>query len=74
MNKTEICPTCGHKSVFIERWEEYYTRLNPYPCKIKGCIYKKRNGRCGRDMWRREFDVNGTLTGKCLDYKTRGNP
>ena len=62
----------GYKTIVIERWEEHYNKFNSYPCKRKGCVHKKRNGRCNLKMWRKEIDIDGLPTGKCLDYKTGG--
>ena len=52
-----------------ERWLYQYNNLHRYPCGIKNCIHKLRNGRCGLDMCRLEVDEERTITGRCLDYK-----
>lgn len=48
-----------------------YPRLNQMPCKIKGCIHKKRNGRCGLEKCQLELDDNDNLTGTCLCFKKK---
>lgn len=55
------------------RWLcRYNGGINPrYPCIIKDCVNKLRNGRCGLDMCRLEVDEKRTLTGNCLDYLSR---
>lgn len=55
----------------VQRWIERYNNRSRYPCKHKGCLYKLRNGRCGRAMWRQECDKNDRPTGRCLDYSPR---
>ena len=52
----------------IERWVCRYNKLNPYPCKIKGCWNKKGNGRCALNECRLEVNFAGMMTGVCLDY------
>ena len=37
-----------------------------HPCKIKNCVYKKRNGRCVL-----HDHLEDTLTGECLDFVLR---
>ena len=46
-----------------------YPQFNQMPCKIKGCIHKKRNGRCGLEKCQLELDDNDDLTGICLCFK-----
>ena len=53
-------------------WERHRTPWQPdYVCAIKNCRFKKRNGRCGRDVIRLETDERGRSTGRCLDYEPR---
>ena len=65
----------GHKTII--RAKVYYRALVAYPqrtqlpCKIRGCIHKKRNGRCGLKETRLELDENRNLTGVCLCFKKR---
>lgn len=53
----------------IERWYCKYNRFHSYACPHKGCLNKKRNGRCGLQMCRLESDEKNNLTGRCLDFK-----
>jgi hypothetical protein len=68
----------AHKK--IKRAKIYYRALVRYPqitqlpCGIKGCIHKKRNGRCGLKECRLELDEKDNLTGICLCYQKRGTP
>ncbi len=48
-----------------------YPQITPLPCKIRECIHKKRNGRCGCKETRLELDENDNLTGKCLCFKQK---
>lgn len=41
-------------------------RNGNYICKIKHCLNKKRNGRCGL-----LYIYKGTIDGKCHDYKPK---
>jgi hypothetical protein len=60
------------KYAIVERWRPYYNKTNPrYPCKIKGCKNKLRNGRCGLDEAKLEVDINHNYTGKCLSFTPR---
>ena len=49
-------------------WYPQHTQL---PCTIKGCVHKKRNGRCGLREARLELDENDNLTGKCFCYESK---
>ena len=45
---------------------------NPFAhsCKIKGCLFKKRNGRCSLGVIHFVIDPDGTTNySKCLDFK-----
>jgi hypothetical protein len=61
----------------IKKCKVYYRALVRYPqttqlpCKIKGCIHKKRNGRCGLHECRLELDEKDDLTGICLCFRKR---
>lgn len=63
----------GFSTRVTERWLCRYNNgyNHRHPCGIKNCENKLRNGRCGLDLCRLEVDEKRTLTGRCLDYKTR---
>ena len=46
-----------------------YPQRTQLPCAIKGCIHKKRNGRCGLKECHLELDGDENLTGTCLSFK-----
>lgn len=46
-----------------------YPQFTPLPCSIKGCMSKKRNGRCGLEECHLKLDENDELTGECLMFK-----
>jgi hypothetical protein len=48
-----------------------YPQRTQLPCTIKGCIYKKRNGRCGLKECRLELDKDENLTGICFCFKQK---
>ena len=60
----------GMTATITERWMcRYNGGINPrYPCTIKGCRNKLRNGRCGLNMCRLETKEDRSLTGICLDF------
>ena len=64
----------GLRANVFERWMCHYNGgLNSrYPCGIKGCNNKLKNGRCGLTICRLESREDNSLTGKCLDYH-KGN-
>lgn len=45
-----------------------YPQVTPLACRIKGCINKKRNGRCGLKKVELELDSDDILTGNCLMF------
>jgi hypothetical protein len=58
----------GLTATVLERWENRYTTFRCYPCRIKGCANKKRNGRCKLEVIRLEVDEHRNRTGRCLDF------
>lgn len=64
-------------NIIITKGKVYYRALVCYPqstqlpCKIKGCIHKKRNGRCALKECHLELDEDEKLTGTCLCFKTK---
>ena len=69
-NIKEVGMKYGLMAKAYERWLCRYNggKNNRYPCRIKDCINKLRNGRCGLDMCRLEANKDNSLTGKCLDF------
>ncbi len=59
----------GLNARVYERWMCRYNRRKRYPCPIKGCTHKLRNGRCSLDMCRLEVREDKSFTGSCLDFK-----
>lgn len=63
----------GHN--IITKAKVYYRALVcypfAYPCRIKGCAHKKRNGRCGLREIRLELDEKGNQTGVCSCFKKK---
>ena len=65
----------GLNAAVTERWLCRYNgglRMR-YPCRIRGCANKLRNGRCGLNMCRLEVTEKRELTGRCLDFKEHSN-
>ena len=60
----------GLRANIYERWLFRYNSKSRYPCRIKSCSNKLRNGRCGLDMCRLESRDDNSLTGVCLDFTT----
>jgi hypothetical protein len=48
-----------------------YPKYTQLPCTIKGCVHKKKNGRCGLKETRLELDEHDNLTGVCLCFEAR---
>jgi len=48
-----------------------YPQMTQLPCKIKGCIHKKWNGRCGLKECRLELDEDDNLTGVCFCFEKK---
>lgn len=59
------------RAKITERWYCRYNKSHRYPCAIKGCNHKLRNGRCGLEMCRLETDEYDRLTGNCLDFDSQ---
>ena len=48
-----------------------YPKCTQLPCSIKGCINKKRNGRCNLKECYLELDQDDSLTGICLSFEPK---
>ena len=57
----------------MSKYVVLYPQFTPYPCKIKNCKHKKKNGRCKLKEIHLalKLDKKNELTGECLMFKQR---